>query len=281
MSHPTTPIHVRLIEAKGLKSADIGGKSDPYVTLSINGIRPFHKSKIQKATLDPVWNEDFQLNVKDPDKDIVLIGISDWDRIGAHDLLGFIRLRVSEFLNREPHDIWRDCEGRKPGTKEKGKVHMVIHYLPKGIPFEVEKKHTKIEQQPQVQIQQQPQVQIQQQPQFQPQYQQQPQFQQQQPQFQYQQQQQPQFQPQYQQQQQPQMGFGMQMQQPQMGFGMQMQQPQMGFGMQMPQPQMDFGMQMQQPSMLNPMSGFGLAVTGFSTPDQYKKKHKKKKSSSS
>ncbi|KAJ5071222.1 c2 domain-containing protein [Anaeramoeba ignava] len=151
----SVPIHVKVFEAKGLKAADRGGKSDPYYTISINGVKPFQTSKTIKGTVDPVWNETHVLNVKDKDIDTgkILIGLSDWDRIGAHDLLGFIRIDIKDLKHGEPIDKWYNCEGKKPGTKEKGKVHIVCHFNPKGVPFE---KSKQVQQQPMMMNQQQP-----------------------------------------------------------------------------------------------------------------------------
>jgi hypothetical protein len=167
-----TPIHVKVIEAKGLKAADTNGKSDPYYTVSINGVKPFFTSKTIKGTLDPVWNETHALNCKNDQLDSakIIIGISDWDRLGAHDLLGFIRIDVKDLKGGEPVDKWYDCEGRKPGQKEKGKCHVVCHLNPKGVPFEATKKPVVV-QQPMVMPQQQPMVMPQQQPMMMPQQQ--------------------------------------------------------------------------------------------------------------
>lgn len=50
---------MRLLHANNLMAADSNGKSDPYVKLSSAGVEK--KSKTIKKTLDPVWNEVFEL----------------------------------------------------------------------------------------------------------------------------------------------------------------------------------------------------------------------------
>ena len=45
---------VHLRSASGLRAADRGGTSDPYVKLSLGGVK--HKSEWKKETLAPSWN---------------------------------------------------------------------------------------------------------------------------------------------------------------------------------------------------------------------------------
>ncbi|KAJ5076183.1 c2 domain-containing protein [Anaeramoeba ignava] len=166
----TTPIHIKVIEAKGLKSADIGGKSDPYYSVSINGVKPFFKSKTIKGTLDPVWNETHVLNCKNDQLNSakIIVGISDWDRIGAHDLLGFIRINVSTLLSGEPLEKWYDCEGRKPGTKEKVVQQVQVQQQPMVMNQQQQQQpmmmNQQQQQQPMMMNQQQPMMMNQQQP---------------------------------------------------------------------------------------------------------------------
>ena len=51
-------LRVTLLSASGLLAADKGGKSDPYVKLTLDGRT--QKSAVVKKTLSPVWNADFE-----------------------------------------------------------------------------------------------------------------------------------------------------------------------------------------------------------------------------
>lgn len=51
-------MHLCQVSATGLKSADLNGKSDPYVKLMLAGQRA--KSKTIMMTLDPQWDESFE-----------------------------------------------------------------------------------------------------------------------------------------------------------------------------------------------------------------------------
>ena len=85
-------LHVRLCNAKDLRAADANGLSDPYVKLTLGGLT--HKSKVEKRTLNPTFNEMFEFEgvlgelVADPLQLIVFdrdMGFSD-DKIGLAEL---------------------------------------------------------------------------------------------------------------------------------------------------------------------------------------------------
>ncbi|RVX13339.1 Synaptotagmin-3 [Vitis vinifera] len=64
---PVGLLHVKVVRACKLLKMDILGASDPYVKLSLSGERlPAKKTSIKMKTMDPEWNEDFKLIVKDP-----------------------------------------------------------------------------------------------------------------------------------------------------------------------------------------------------------------------
>lgn len=48
---------VTVVEARNLPAADLNGKSDPYVQLTLKNV--VHKTKVVKATLNPTWKETF------------------------------------------------------------------------------------------------------------------------------------------------------------------------------------------------------------------------------
>ena len=57
--HDTGVLKILLKHAKGLRAADLNGKSDPYVIFKGDGKKA--KSKVQPKTLDPEWNEMIEL----------------------------------------------------------------------------------------------------------------------------------------------------------------------------------------------------------------------------
>eukprot|EP01094_Clydonella_sp_ATCC50884_P016025 TRINITY_DN2671_c0_g1_i1.p1 TRINITY_DN2671_c0_g1~~TRINITY_DN2671_c0_g1_i1.p1 ORF type:complete len:395 (+),score=27.44 TRINITY_DN2671_c0_g1_i1:24-1187(+) len=77
-------LRVRLIAGSNLIAADSNGKSDPYCVISVPGDK--HKSKVKKKTLEPQWDETFELKVQPTDK--VKIAVYDKDTFSSDDSLG-------------------------------------------------------------------------------------------------------------------------------------------------------------------------------------------------
>lgn len=55
-------LSVTLENAKDLMAADRNGYSDPYVQFVLNGTKVF-KSNVQKKTLNPKWQEKFDVEI--------------------------------------------------------------------------------------------------------------------------------------------------------------------------------------------------------------------------
>uniref|UniRef100_A0A5B7A5P5 Putative synaptotagmin-3 isoform X1 n=1 Tax=Davidia involucrata TaxID=16924 RepID=A0A5B7A5P5_DAVIN len=79
---PVGILHVKVVRAIKLLKMDLMGSSDPYVKLSLSGERlPAKKTTIKKKNLNPEWNENFKLIVKDPQSQVLNINIYDWDKV--------------------------------------------------------------------------------------------------------------------------------------------------------------------------------------------------------
>lgn len=86
---PVGILHVNVVRAVKLLKKDILGASDPYVKLSLTGESlPAKKTTVKKKTLNPEWNENFKLVVKDPQSQVLRLQVFDWDKVGGHDRLG-------------------------------------------------------------------------------------------------------------------------------------------------------------------------------------------------
>ena len=81
---PCNELHLTLVSAIGLLPMDSSifskGSSDPYVVLSVNGIKK--QSKVKKQTLTPEWHENFIFPVDD-DSCAVQLDVMDYDRVGS------------------------------------------------------------------------------------------------------------------------------------------------------------------------------------------------------
>ena len=77
---------IRLVEGRDLKKKDrLTGKADPYVVFRLGGREV--RSTVQKRTLNPIWNEQFQLPVPSLN-DMLELGVFDADLVGEDEAMG-------------------------------------------------------------------------------------------------------------------------------------------------------------------------------------------------
>lgn len=107
-------LRVGVLSAKGLPSADRNGFSDPFCKLSVNEKIVF-KSKVQKKTLDPVWDESFETSIKNRIRSTFKVEVFDWDISGGDDFLGSALVDLKSLEPMEGKQVDLPLEG-KSGT---------------------------------------------------------------------------------------------------------------------------------------------------------------------
>ncbi|KAK1396439.1 Calcium-dependent lipid-binding (CaLB domain) family protein [Heracleum sosnowskyi] len=133
---PVGILHVKVVRAIKLLKMDILGTSDPYVKLSLSGERlPSKKTTIKKRNLNPEWNENFKLLVKDPQSQILNINVFDWDKVGAHDKLGSqvipLKLLKPQESTEFVLDLLKNTNVSDPQKmKPRGKIMLELKYAP-------------------------------------------------------------------------------------------------------------------------------------------------------
>lgn len=133
---PVGILHVKVVRAIKLLKMDLLGLSDPYVKLSLSGERlPAKKTTIKKKNLNPEWNENFKLIVKDPKSQVLNINVYDWDKVGAHDRLGSQVVPLKVLTPQEPKeftlDLLKHTDISDPQKKKhRGKVVVELTYAP-------------------------------------------------------------------------------------------------------------------------------------------------------
>ena len=80
-------LRVDVLDASDLPSADRNGYSDPYCKFELNGV-PVFKTKVQKKTLHPAWNEFFEVDVPSRTAAKFRCNVMDWDFGDKADFLG-------------------------------------------------------------------------------------------------------------------------------------------------------------------------------------------------
>ncbi|KAG1353925.1 synaptotagmin-3 [Cocos nucifera] len=99
---PVGILHVKVVRALNLRKMDFLGKSDPYVKLRLSGDRlPSKKTSIKMSNLNPEWNEQFKLIVKDPETQVLELHAYDWEKVKMHDKLG---MQVIPLRLLTPHE---------------------------------------------------------------------------------------------------------------------------------------------------------------------------------
>lgn len=75
-------LHVKVVRAMKLKKKDFLGASDPYVKLKLTEDKlPTKKTAVKHKNLNPEWNQEFSLIVKDPESQALEIFVYDWEQV--------------------------------------------------------------------------------------------------------------------------------------------------------------------------------------------------------
>ncbi|XP_010615758.1 double C2-like domain-containing protein alpha [Fukomys damarensis] len=91
-------LHCSILRAKGLKPMDFNGLADPYVKLHLlPGACKANKlkTKTQRNTLNPVWNEDLTysgITEEDISHKVLRISVCDEDKLSHNEFIGEIRV---------------------------------------------------------------------------------------------------------------------------------------------------------------------------------------------
>lgn len=107
---------VRVYRAEGLASADINGKSDPFIKMNL--VNQYHRTSTQYKTLNPEWNEMFHFDVHDINNHLDFL-VYDEDRHGE-DFLGRIIVPLLSIKNKQM--VWYQLKNKKLQNSAKGRL---------------------------------------------------------------------------------------------------------------------------------------------------------------
>lgn len=120
-------LSVTVIAAENLPSVDLLGKSDPFVVLILNKAGQKHKTRVVNNSLNPVWNQTFDLVVEDGLHELLILEIWDYDTFGKDKMGRCIMTLTRAILEGEITDVFN-----VDGTKA-GKLHLHLKWTPQPI----------------------------------------------------------------------------------------------------------------------------------------------------
>lgn len=79
---------MKVVRATKLRKKDLLGASDPYVKLKLTEDKLLSKkTTVKHKNLNPEWNEEFDIVVKDPETQALEIRVYDWEQVSFHTIL--------------------------------------------------------------------------------------------------------------------------------------------------------------------------------------------------
>ncbi|KAL0799837.1 hypothetical protein Bca101_055012 [Brassica carinata] len=136
MKKPVGLLNVKVIKAIKLKKKDLLGGSDPYVKLTLSGDKvPGKKTVVKHSNLNPEWNEEFDLVVKEPESQELKLVVYDWEQVGKHDKIGMNVILLKDLTPEEPKlmtlELLKSMEPNEPvSEKSRGQLVVEVEYKP-------------------------------------------------------------------------------------------------------------------------------------------------------
>ena len=104
-------LRVDVLDAAELPAADRNGFSDPFCRFKLNG-KEVYKTKIQKKTLHPAWNEFFEVPITSRTGADFKCDIYDWDMGDKDDFLGSTPLNLAVLEPFQPQEMTYKLDGK-------------------------------------------------------------------------------------------------------------------------------------------------------------------------
>ncbi|XP_039138470.1 synaptotagmin-2-like [Dioscorea cayenensis subsp. rotundata] len=133
---PVGILLVNVVRAQKLKKKDLMGKSDPYVKIKLTEDKlPSKKTTVKRSNLNPEWNEEFKLVVKDPQSQALEISVYDWEQVGKHDKMGMNVVPLRDLTPDEPKILTLELlKNMDPNDvqneKSRGQIILEVTYKP-------------------------------------------------------------------------------------------------------------------------------------------------------
>ncbi|XP_075675341.1 synaptotagmin-1-like [Castanea sativa] len=136
LKRPVGILHVKVLRAVKLKKKDLLGASDPYVKLKLTEDKlPSKKTTVKHKNLNPEWNEEFNMVVKDPQSQALELHVYDWEQVGKPDKMGMHVVPLKDLTPDEPKvltlDLLKNMDLNDPqNEKSRGQIVVELTYKP-------------------------------------------------------------------------------------------------------------------------------------------------------
>lgn len=136
MKKPVGILSVKVVRAMKLKKKDLMGASDPYVKMKLSEDKlPSKKTTVKLKNLNPEWNEEFNMVVKDPESQALEVNVYDWEQVGKHDKMGMNVIPLKELTPDEPKvltlDLLKNLDPNDvQNEKSRGQIVLEALYKP-------------------------------------------------------------------------------------------------------------------------------------------------------
>ena len=107
-------LRVEVLDAANLPAADRNGYSDPFCKFILNE-KTVHKTQTIKKTLQPAWNESFEVQIRSRTTAQFEVHVYDWDFGDKSDLLGKAAINLDMLEPFQPQEVRLSLNG-KSGT---------------------------------------------------------------------------------------------------------------------------------------------------------------------
>lgn len=130
----TGQLLVGILQAEGLAALDLGGSSDPYVSVYLlPDKRRRHETKVHRQTLNPHFGETFAFKVPYVELGgrVLVMAVYDFDRFSRNDAIGEVRVPMSSVNLGRPVQAWRELQMAPKEEQEKlGDICFSLRYVP-------------------------------------------------------------------------------------------------------------------------------------------------------
>ncbi|KAK0570768.1 hypothetical protein LWI29_006232 [Acer saccharum] len=120
-------LSVTVISAENLPAADLMGKADPFVVLTMKKSENKNKTRVVNDCLNPVWNQTFDFVVEDGLHDMLVLELYDHDTFGK-DYMGRCILTLTRVILEGEYKDSFELDGTPSG-----KINLHLKWMPQPI----------------------------------------------------------------------------------------------------------------------------------------------------